>query len=202
MNKSNYFTNWVEENFLPCGIVFSTDSSRNIILKNNLTPSQFLRPFGDLSNIFLEIKIKDIYKNNIKNFKIDFFDSENFHKNNNNILPYLYNCLSNENNIPKFSIDSVHLNKKNYFSFIDKQKYFSKNYFNECEKIIFEYCNFDENEIYQQPLLFVYIIDINEDFHKIEEMKNDFPNLIKEIYDSEMVDLIIILNDKSDKKKI
>ena len=201
MNKSNYFTNWVEENFLPCGIVFSTDSSRNIILKNNLTPSQFLRPFGDLSNIFLEIKIKDIYKNNIKNFKIDFFDSENFHKNKNNILPYLYNCLSNENNIPKFSIDSVHLNKKNYFSFIDKQKYFSKNYLNECEKIIFEYCNFDENEIYQQPLLFVYIIDINEDFHKIEEMKNDFPNLIKEIYDSEMVDLIIILNDKSDKKK-
>ena len=201
MEKSHYFKNWVEENFLPCGIVFSTESSRNMILKNNLTPSQFLRPFGDLSNIFLEIKIKNIYENTIKNFKIDFFDSENFHKNENNILSYFYNCLSNENNLPQFSLNSIHLNKKNYFSFIDNQKYFSKNYFNECEKVIFEYCYFNENEIYQQPLLFVYLIDINDDFSKIDEMKKNFPNIVKDIYDTHMIDLIIILNDKSDKTK-
>ena len=201
IEKSHYFVNWVEEMFIPCGIVFSTELSRNIILKNNLTPSQFLRPFGDLSNIYLEVKIKDIYENSIKNFKIDFFDSENFHKNENNILSYFYNCLSNENNLPKFSFDSIYLNKNNYYSFIDNQKYFSKNYFNECEKVIFEYCYFNENEIYQQPLLFVYIIDINDDYQKINEMKNNFPNLVKDIYDTQMVDLIIILNDKSDKTK-
>ena len=197
--KCDYFKTWIEETFLPCGIIFTTNSSKEIIKKNNLTPSQFMRPFGEINN--LEIKIKDFEKQIINNFRFDFFDSENFHKNKNNISIYLNNCISYNENIPKFSIGKNQLNKNNYGKFIDNQTFFSNNYYNDFEKIIFEYCYFDENEFYQQPLLFFYIIDINDDNNSINEIKNNFPYLLKEIYDTDIIDIIIILNDKSDKNK-
>lgn len=40
------FLIFIKENFTPNGIVFSTEKAKNIIAKNNLTPAQFLRPFG------------------------------------------------------------------------------------------------------------------------------------------------------------
>ena len=195
----NHFKKWIENTFLPCGIVFSTKSSKEIIEKNNITPSQFIRPFGD--NITLEIKIKDNNYNNENYFRIDFYDSDNFCKNENDISIYLNNCLSYENNIPKFNLNSISLNKKNYSSFIQNQKSFSQNYYNEFEKIIFEYCNFNENEFYQQPLIFIYFIGMNDTIDSIKEMKKNLPKLLIEIYDIEMIDLIILLNDKSDKNK-
>ena len=195
----NHFKKWIENTFLPCGIVFSTKSSKEIIEKNNITPSQFIRPFGDYIN--LEIKIKDNNYNNENDFKIDFYDSDNFCKNENDISIYLNNCLSYENNIPKFNLNSISLNKKNYSSFIQNQKSFSQNYYNEFEKIIFEYCNFNENEFYQQPLIFIYFIGMNDTIDSIKEMKKNLPKLLIEIYDIEMIDLIILLNDKSDKNK-
>ena len=198
-NFSNkYFEKWLEENFLPSGIVFSSKSAREIIGKNNLTPSQFLRPFGVINDYIINLKE---YHNKLDSFRIDFFDSIDYHKNQNQISKYLNNCISCEKNIPKFSIDSIHLNKNNYSFLIENTKYYSKNYYNECEKIILEYCYFDENEIYQQPLLFVYFIDITNNIDDIKNMKNNFPNLVKDIYDTEMIELIIILNDKSEEKE-
>ena len=196
--SNDYFKRWLEENFVPSGIVFSTKSAREIIGKNNLTPSQFLRPFGVINDYV--VNIKD-YQNKINSFRFDFFDSTDYHKNQKKISNYLNNCISCEKNIPKFSIDSIHLNKNNYSSFFENTKYYSKNYYNECEKIILEYCYFDENEIYQQPLLFVYFIDITNNIDDIKNMKNNFPNLVKDIYDTEMIELIIILNDKSEEKE-
>ncbi len=198
-NFSNkYFEKWLEENFLPSGIVFSTKSAREIIGKNNLTPSQFLRPFGVINDYIINLKE---YHNKLDSFRIDFFDSIDYHKNQNQISKYLNNCISCEKNIPKFSIDSIHLNKNNYYSLIQNTKFYSKNYYNECEKIIIEYSYFDENEIYQQPLLFVYFIDLIDEIEDINNMKNNIPNLVKDIYDTEMIELFIILYDKSEDKK-
>ena len=196
--SNEYFKNWFEENFLPSGIVFSTKRAKKIFEKNNLTPSQFLRPFGVMNDYI--INVKD-YQIKLNSFRIDFFDSTDYHKNKNQISKYLNNCISSEKNIPKFSIDSIHLNKNNYSFLIENTKYYSKNYYNECEKIILEYSYFDENEFYQQPLLFIYFIEITDEIEDIKNMKNNFPNLVKDIYDTEMVDLFIILNDKSEEKK-
>ena len=69
--KGEYFTKWIQENFIPCGIVYSTDKSKEILKKNNLTPSEFIRPFGDLNKIPLKIQINN-YNNVLTDFKIDF----------------------------------------------------------------------------------------------------------------------------------
>ena len=94
--SNEYFKNWFEENFLPSGIVFSTKRAKKIFEKNNLTPSQFLRPFGIMKDYI--INVKD-YQIKLNSFRVDFFDSTDYHKNKNQISKYLNNCISSEKNI-------------------------------------------------------------------------------------------------------
>ena len=42
MNNSTYFRDWVFNTYKPCGIVYATEKSKNIIKKNNLSPADFL----------------------------------------------------------------------------------------------------------------------------------------------------------------
>ena len=74
--EENLFSSWLKENFYPSSIVFATDRAKSIIAKNNLTPSEFLRPFG----LFSEIRFNQSEKFNItlRNFKMDFYDSYNY----------------------------------------------------------------------------------------------------------------------------
>ena len=46
---STNFEEWLTQTFLPCGVVYSTESAKKILSKNNLTASEFLRPFGDFN---------------------------------------------------------------------------------------------------------------------------------------------------------
>ena len=66
---------YIKENFYPTGIVFSTDKAKEIIGKNNITPSEFLRPFG----IFPKVDFRlGNFSTSIQNFRLDFYDSEKF----------------------------------------------------------------------------------------------------------------------------
>ncbi len=193
--KGEYFTKWIEENFIPCGIVYTTDKSKEILKRNNLTGSEFMRPFGDLKNIPFDVKIND---NNytLNDFRIDFFDYEDFKENDVNLEYYLNNCLNNKKNCPQFSLEKSF----NDISDITKQmNYYAFNYFNEMEKIILEHCYFCESELYQQPLCSVYIISINDDIETINKLKQTFPILLIDTYYDKIIStLVLILNDKSD----
>jgi hypothetical protein len=62
----------------PHSIVFSSDKAKELFKKNDLKPSEFLRPFGDFSrgkgwHISTSEKSAPI---NLQNFKIKFYDSE------------------------------------------------------------------------------------------------------------------------------
>ena len=75
--SNNSFTKYIKENFYPNAIVFSTEKAKSIIGKNNLTPAEFLRPFG----MFPKIDIRtDTFIRTLQDFRLDFYDSEKFNK--------------------------------------------------------------------------------------------------------------------------
>ena len=71
------FVHFIRENYSPNGIVFSTEKAKNIISKNNLTPAEFLRPFGFFPKITFNTEISSFI---ISDFYLDFYDSEFYHK--------------------------------------------------------------------------------------------------------------------------
>ena len=195
--KGEYFTKWIQENFIPCGIVYTTDKSKEILKKNNLTGSEFMRPFGDLKNIPFEVKIND---NNytLNDFRLDFFDYEDFKENEVNLDYYLNNCLNNKKNCPQFSLEKSF---NNISDIKNQMNYYAFNYFNEMEKIILEHCYFCESELYQQPLCSVYILSINDDIETINKLKQNYPILLIDTYYDQIIStFVLILNDKSDNK--
>ena len=44
------FEQWLNYSFTPCGIVYSSELAKKIFNKNNISPSEFLRPFFDFKN--------------------------------------------------------------------------------------------------------------------------------------------------------
>ena len=199
--KEEYFYNWISNILLPCGIVYSSQNAKNILLKNNLTPSQFLRPFGDLRGTTMNFQINGNanYNNIIKDFKIDFYDAENFKVQKIKINDLINNCLKHPNNIPLFDIYDIHVDKNNIEATLSKLNNYSFRYYNEIEKLIFEYCFFDSKEYYQQPFLFIFLCDINDDPLIINKIKlEQEPNLLNQnIYDNIHNPLILLLNDKN-----
>ena len=69
------FVHFIKENFSPTGIVYSTNKAKNIISKNNLTPAEFLRPFGFIPKVTFNTQISSFV---ISDFILDFYDSEYF----------------------------------------------------------------------------------------------------------------------------
>jgi len=78
--NSTYFNTWVTEKIIPCGLVYSTKDAKDIFLKNNLSPAEFLRPFGDFTKNKFDIIFSENDLNTIANFRIDFYNSEQFIK--------------------------------------------------------------------------------------------------------------------------
>ena len=58
--EENVFSSCIKEHFYPTAIVSSTPKSRNIVLKNSLSPCEFLRPFG----LFNELRLNQNEKFN------------------------------------------------------------------------------------------------------------------------------------------
>lgn len=104
-NNSNYFVEWIREMLTPCCIVHSTNKAKLIMNKNNLSPSEFLRPFGDFSGLSVNFTVSDKFTNSMKNFKIDFYYSESFKKITHQPYVVYENLLVK--NAPEWGLDKV-----------------------------------------------------------------------------------------------
>jgi hypothetical protein len=83
-NTSNQFLDYINKLFTPSCIVYSTEDVKRSIQKNNLSPAEFLRPFGNFSGYNINFSFGDKFTLNIKNFRIDFHDAYKFKSYNNN----------------------------------------------------------------------------------------------------------------------
>ena len=194
------FTSWLTNTFPPTSLVFSSSNAQRILGKNFLSPSQFMRPFGDLKGTSLKVYFSDKYQNIINDFKLDFYDPQDFVKQEiKQINNYIINCLSTEKVIPTFENNFIKLNKDNIKEFLLQLNQNSPYYFSEFEKLYFELCKFQESELYQQPLLYIFLCDINDNINIISDLLNDsLPKLISsEAYEQKIFEIIILLNDKS-----
>ena len=203
------FVHFIRDNFSPTGIVYSTEKAKNIISKNNLSPAEFLRPFGFFPKITYNTEISSFV---ISDFRLDFYDSE-FYKS----IPQseysiiIDRVLSSEKYLPK--IPEINLNNINEYNniklsdkIIDKLNEFSFPWFNVYIKTIIELIKFNEFELFQQPLCCIYICSIDDPVNTIKPRLTDkekIPTLIYErIYTPDMPNLIIIINDKLQEKQI
>ena len=202
---STYFKSWVIENIIPCGIVYSTKSAKDIFLKNNLSPAEFLRPFGDFTKDKFDIIFSENDINTISNFKIDFYNSEQFIQiKEENIPDYLNKVMTSEKIRPNWSINDTSFSNKNFEIPHNNLKYYSLPWFRYFEKILFETLQFNPYELYQQPLIAIYICSLNEDPNIINELDkgDNLPfNLKIGFYNQPEIKLIIVLNDNSDPEK-
>ena len=174
---STYFQEWLSETFKPCTLVYSSDMARLSIKKNNLSPSDFLRPLGDFTGKKIEIPLSESEIITCTNFQIDFYDNDKFKSiDKKDIQKYIYKMF--EENSPKWDLSAALLNKnkKNIGDF-SKLKYYSSPYFTEYEKTLFECLSFNEYELYQQPLINIFICSSLDDPSIILNILNK-----KEIY--------------------
>ena len=191
----NLFSSWIKDHFYPTAIVFSTYKSRNILSKNHLTPSEFLRPFG----LFNEIVINQNYQSNrtLRNFRVDFYDADNYKPIPfNNFKPLTEQVLLDKYISPEWSLNEEVLSKENPDIYLSKLQSYSLPWYQAYENICFEFMRFFEYEQYQQPLLYIYICSIDDDVNAINFDK-DLPLLISDgIYNRRMPRVIIILHDQ------
>jgi hypothetical protein len=197
--STNYFLDWITNNYTPNLIVYSSEGAKKIISKNHLTPSEFFRPFGHFNGTNINFSFGEKFTINIKNFRLNFFDNDNFIKSPSNILSDLVeNLLTFPRNYPNWNMNSMTTN--NFDLIFRKLKNFSFPWFSEYEKLIFESLFFNEFESYQQPFGNVYVISSKEDRKDLEQLlnKRNVPLLIDEgLYEKNMPSMIVILNDKS-----
>ena len=200
---STYFQEWLSETFKPCILVYSTDLAKKAIKKNNLSPADFLRPLGDFTGKKIEMKFPESEIITFINFQIDFYDNNKYRSIPKTEIQKYIDSMFNEN-IPKWNLSNALLNKnkKNIEELLPKMKYYSSPYFIEYEKTLFECLNFDEHELYQQPLINILMcssLDEPSTIINLLNTKENIPELIlKQIYDPAQENLLIILNDLSD----
>jgi hypothetical protein len=107
-------------------------------------------------------------------------------------------------NTPIWELSTVSLNnnEKSIGDILSKLKYYSSPWLREYEKTLFECLSFDEYELYQQPLINIFLctsLDEASIITNLINVKENIPELIlKQIYDPAQENLIIILNDLSD----
>ena len=202
-SSTNYFQDWIKETFNPCSIVYSTKNAKEIFSKNNLSPAEFLRPFGDFKQFDIPFSDNDI--NTITNFKIDFYDSEKFIEMKEELIPeYLKNLMTNEKIRPNWSLDTKILSKNINISDYQLRKDYYLPWFKNFEKLIFECLQFNSYDKTQQPLIIIYICSLNEDpniINQFYEKKNLPFNLKYDYYTESEIKLLIVLNDNSDPDK-
>ena len=202
----SYFQDWLSKSFKPCCNVLCSKKAREIIAKNNLTPSEFLRPFGDFRGKRLQIQFteKDKEKEpiSLNDFILDFYDTEEYTQ-----IPkeYVINYIEEmfRQNEPSWNLNEPLITK----DFLDpvKKKLIEGQYctpwFKEFEKTILECLNFDEYELYQQPLINIFITHFEESTSVIDDvLVKKLPKIIKEKrYDYSEESVIITLNDCKDK---
>ena len=77
-NSQISFQDYIIKLFSPSCMVHSTEEAKKILEKNFLKPAEFLRPFGNFNGQNINFSFADKFSINIKNFKLDFNDVENY----------------------------------------------------------------------------------------------------------------------------
>lgn len=197
--SNDYFHKWIVENFVPCCIVYSTDKAKEVFNKNNLTPGLFLRPFGDFKNINIKYDKLGSF-NIINNFKLDFYDALGYSRIQKEIIDsFIYNSLVNFKDIPSWNINEGCDNKEDMVKRIHNLQFTSFPWFLEFEKTFLDCLQFNETDLYQQPLISIVFLTSKDEIQSIEKVKlKQNPKLITEgVYQDNLTNLAIILNDKS-----
>ena len=201
MINVSYLQNWLTEIFTPCAIVYSSDLAFNSIKKNNLTPGDFIRPFGDFKGRKIELFAYD--KTNmspstaIRNFILDIYDNTKFKPPlRNNIQNYIAIML--QYIAPQWNINSPIMTKTNPEPFVNLIDSYSTPWYKEYEDLFFECLCLNDYELFKQPLFNICICSITEEPIIIKKLKerNNLPRLLETgIYDIPTDTLIIVLND-------
>ena len=201
----SYFQDWLSKSYKPCCIVISSDKAKQIIAENNLTPSEFLRPFGDFRGKKIQIqfteKEKDREPISLNDFILDFYDSEDYFQIKQETIINYVETMFNQNE-PSWNLNSPLITKNLLEPVKDKiiEGQYCTLWFKEFEKTILECQNFDEYELNQQPLINIFVVHIGEKVSVInDELVKKIPKIIKEKrYDTSEVSIIIALNEKKD----
>ena len=197
----SYFQDWLSISFKPCTLVYCTEKAKKIIAQNNLTPAEFLRPFGDFRGKKVQILFNDKEKEpiTINNFILDFYDNEKFKQlDRESILGYIKTML--KINEPIWNLSSPLITNGHVEPFMNRLKHYSTPWFREFEKTILECVHFDEYELYQQPLINIFICSIEEKTSVINDnLCKQIPKLIfDKRYESSKESIVITLNDCKD----
>ena len=200
---STYFQEWLSETFKPCILVYSSEIAKASIKKNNLSPADFLRPLGDFTGKKIETPFIETDKIPFFNLQIDFYDNDKFKSIPKTETQNYIKTMFRENAI-KWDLSTILINrtKENILKIFSKLKYYSSPWIINYEKTLFECLSFSEYELYQQPLINIFIcssLDEPSVLINILNKNENIPELIsKQIYESPQENLIIILNDLSD----
>ena len=194
----SYFQDWLSTAFKPCSLVYCTEKAKHIIAKNNLTPSEFLRPVGDFRGKKIQIQFNEKEKEpiTINNFILDFYDNNKFKQiERESIIDYITTML--RMNEPTWNLSSPLITQGHVEPFLNKLKQFSTPWFKEFEKTLLECLSFDEYELYQQPLINIFICSIEEKTSVINDnLCKQIPKLINDKrYESSKESINITLND-------
>ena len=197
----SYFQDWLASAFKPCTLVYCTEKAKKIIDQNNLTPSEFLRPFGDFRGKKIQMQFNDKDKEPavITNFILDFYDNDKFKQiERDSIVNYIITML--KQNEPTWNLSSPLITKGHVEPFLNKLKQYSTPWFKEFEKTLLECLHFDEYELLQQPLINIFICSIQEKTSVINDnLCKQIPKLIfDKRYDSSKESIVITLNDCKD----
>ena len=193
--EENVFSSWIKEHFYPTAIVSSTQKSRNILLKNSLTPSEFLRPFGLFNELIINQNEK--FNTTIRNFRLDFYDADKYTQLSfDNFKPIIESILKNKYLAPEWSLNEIMLTKDNPDVYLSKLQNYSLPWFQEYENVAFELMRFFKYEQYQQPLLYVYVVSLDDDAKTINYFQN-MPLLVNDgVYNKKLPSLVIVLHDQ------
>ena len=197
----SYFQDWLSISFKPCTLVYCTEKAKKIIAQNNLSPAEFLRPFGDFRGKKFQIQFNDKEKEptTINNFILDFYDNDKFIQVDRELIPnYIKTML--KINEPIWNLSSPLITNGHVEPFMSRLKHFSTPWFREFEKTILECLHFDEYELYQQPLINIFICSIEEKTSVINDnLCKQIPKLIfDKRYESSKESIVITLNDCKD----
>ena len=200
---STYFQEWLTETFKPCILVYSSNLAKESIKKNNLTPADFLRPLGDFTGKKIETPFNEKDKIPFFNLQVDFYDNDKFKSIPKAETQNYINTMFKENSKKwDFSSILIERSRESILKMFSKLKYYSSFWIRNYENTLFECLSFSEYELYQQPLINIFICSSLDDPSIIINILNkneNIPELIsKQIYESPQENLIIILNDLSD----
>ena len=197
------FQDWVSDSFRPCCLVYCSEKAKQIIAQNNLTPSEFLRPFGDFRGKKIQIQINEKEKEpiTINNFILDFYDNDKFKVLDKDSIENYLNTMFKINE-PIWNLSSPLITKYHSEPLLSMLKHFSTPWYREFEKTFMECLHFDEYELYQQPLINIFIVSIEDKTSIINStLVKQFPKLIGDkYYDSSKESIVITLNDCKDRE--